>query len=1030
MKNKITVSVLLFILIFTFVSSKIDISNAAGELPATITTYDTERLGIIMNLFDYTTSDSSTNYPTHESLTGINQYTDLYFYGQGGTSSVTGGENTYTGGSIVRQGAIQSTLNSDHYPVSVNGKDLSMIYNSEEITGAKEVYEGVNYLFKRENGIFVYDGSSNYAYYNKTQGDAGDFSVYDSTYDIYEGTGNNLNSSNKQKVGFFPFDQYDPTKVDVGPSDDLAAGVGYNHHYGITIESDFHYTSDGLIDGNDIQFSVNGDDDCYVFLDDVLVLDLGGIHNTVGGSLNITTGNITIDNQVVAVQGHENDIIGATNTIDAVFASVGKTFDRSTNVKHTLKVFYTERGGYYSNVTIRTNVYNIAGEGVIDIPAEKVWDDNDSYNHKNDSVTIQLYADGAPVSGKTATLNKNNDWKTVFVDLPRYHLDAQGNQTAINYTIVETPVANYVPYYSKGITRQVVTSSSWTQVNDFVDGSVHLISTYNWRNNNQTIVLKKGNGEINSSPMTFSTAWGNVNLSRTPDEAELWTAHDAGNGTWLLENDGHYIAIYSNSAGTTSGVTVVDGYTVHDSNTGYYYGKNISFNGSNSKKLVSTFSTDQVTNKYWFYMVEGVDLAATSTNSDWAPDFNIYRRVDTFSTETDSQMNVVENVRQASGGLSVQKIVVRSQDSLDKNYSFRVTLSNANINGIYGDVQFVNGVANFTLKNGDTKQMTPLPVGTTYSIMEIDESETEEITKVRETGTISEGETISSVFRQVGFFALTVTKEWVDNNNAIGRRPSSINVQLYQDGVAYGNSVSLSSASNWTYTWPDLSGNYVWTVDELNTIKNYTKTITTVGDTVVITNTYVEPTKYTLSVDKVVTGNGGDQGKDFGFTISILDPDVAMSNYRGEIQYKIYNQNNVETVSSSFSNGSRNINLKHGYRIELQIPNELVYTVQEETNDYVTTINNVASDTKSTTGTISGNTSITFVNSKSLQTLTGVNINNKPYLQVLIEILIICVIIVLYKKRLYIKYNFTRNLKEPRIFKNAKNARRKNYEGP
>lgn len=92
--------------------------------------------------------------------------------------------------------------------------------------------------------------------------------------------------------------------------------------------------------------------------------------------------------------------------------------------------------------------------------------------------------------------------------------------------------------------------------------------------------------------------------------------------------------------------------------------------------------------------------------------------------------------------------------------------------------------------------------------------------------------------------SIKVTKSWDDDNNSAGKRPDSVQVQLYADGTAYGDPVTLTSAGNWTYTWSSLpvksNGNKIeYTVRELTEAGGYKSSVTgSAEDGFVITNTF------------------------------------------------------------------------------------------------------------------------------------------------------------------------------------------------
>lgn len=95
-----------------------------------------------------------------------------------------------------------------------------------------------------------------------------------------------------------------------------------------------------------------------------------------------------------------------------------------------------------------------------------------------------------------------------------------------------------------------------------------------------------------------------------------------------------------------------------------------------------------------------------------------------------------------------------------------------------------------------------------------------------------------------GKTSVTVTKAWDDSNNQDGKRPSSIEVQLYADGSAKGDKVTLSESNKWAYTWTDLDEKkdgkaIAYTIQEVKVPDGYTSSIS--GDATkgyTITNSY------------------------------------------------------------------------------------------------------------------------------------------------------------------------------------------------
>lgn len=86
------------------------------------------------------------------------------------------------------------------------------------------------------------------------------------------------------------------------------------------------------------------------------------------------------------------------------------------------------------------------------------------------------------------------------------------------------------------------------------------------------------------------------------------------------------------------------------------------------------------------------------------------------------------------------------------------------------------------------------------------------------------------------YIDITVNKLWKNDKEA-GKRPETITVTLYKDGVKY-DSKTISEKDKWTCTWKNLPSQYKWTVDESNLPAGYTKSITQKDNTFTITNTY------------------------------------------------------------------------------------------------------------------------------------------------------------------------------------------------
>ena len=169
--------------------------------------------------------------------------------------------------------------------------------------------------------------------------------------------------------GFFPFNETTTSK----------SAVRYNYGYGAKLEIPFTLTSTGTVkdDYNNeipIRFYFSGDDDVWVFIDDQLVLDIGGAHARVSGVLefdqrdnkkNTVTSYVSrVKNSKTGNYGAENcDEHNHTTATSITYLGTTETYYKNASVsipglstgKHTLTMYYMERGMWESNMAVAFN---------------------------------------------------------------------------------------------------------------------------------------------------------------------------------------------------------------------------------------------------------------------------------------------------------------------------------------------------------------------------------------------------------------------------------------------------------------------------------------------------------------------------------------------------------------------------------------------------------------------------------------------------------------------------------------------------
>lgn len=267
------------------------------------------------------------------------------------------GANAGYTGNYICSGLVEKSLDKSNNIVFTNTEPG--LFRSDDTTNSygKTIYTNVGLPFQ-------YDKTTNYYTFNSNkmsahftdEKPAG--SNTNLTYSASPQTITDLSVQGKSdKASWLPFDNGTSATMDTA-----------TYHFGMQAVIPFSMTANGKMNAADeksadIRFDFSGDDDVWVFVDGKLVLDIGGIHNEMAGTMNFATNKWKVlkstDNTNEDTAGDMNGqkMTGKlfnTDSEEGILGTDRETFAATTS--HTLTVFYLERGAGASNCKIRFNL--------------------------------------------------------------------------------------------------------------------------------------------------------------------------------------------------------------------------------------------------------------------------------------------------------------------------------------------------------------------------------------------------------------------------------------------------------------------------------------------------------------------------------------------------------------------------------------------------------------------------------------------------------------------------------------------------
>lgn len=439
MKKRLLASFLVVCLLTTLFPTVAMAAATTDQLKDHIRTDTKTPVGTTINLFDYWTSNDATA-PTGNDWVeasenvlngGINSGHALKF--STGVGNIGTSINQWTGqAGIASTGMVSRTL-IDGYPqlqagltYTANGdqttdtESLAYLFDPTISHAGKASYPNVSGLLTvGDQGYYTYDSSEYFAEFDGSNS----FIVYDApAVKSYE-------QSTDTAGQFFPFNK--GTDVFTVQGDELISTVNsnncvdgsnygqlqnvlLNHYFGLTMTTQFMQQYGGYTDDTQserVTYHFSGDDDVWIYIDGVLVADLGGCHNTITVDIDFSTGDVIVTHTANGgataepqVRTTLKEIFEAANMAGDSSDWSGNTFSDGTY--HTMNFFYLERGNVDSNMNLKFNLKEIPPSYVVKV-------DQDGNTISN--VGFELYVGDSETGFVIAEGSTDNRGELVFM---------------------------------------------------------------------------------------------------------------------------------------------------------------------------------------------------------------------------------------------------------------------------------------------------------------------------------------------------------------------------------------------------------------------------------------------------------------------------------------------------------------------------------------------------------------------------------------------------------------------------------------
>ncbi len=463
------------------------------------------------------------------------------------------------------------------------------------------------------------------------------------------------------------------------------------------------------------------------------------------------------------------------------------------------------------NGTTITNKYT---PGETSATVTKNWDDNNNQDGKRSTeIKVELYQDGK-ATGKTATLNESNNWSHTWTGLDE---KAKGQQ--VKYTVEElTKVKGYTTHVDNNDMGNLIVTNKYTTETTSISGEKVWDDKDNQdgKRPEKVSVNLLANGEkVETVDVTSETNW--------KYEFKDLPKYDEGKKIEYTVTEDH-VKDYTTDI---NGTTITNKYTPGE--TSATVTKNWDDNNNQDGKRpteikVELYQDGKATGKTailnesnnWTHTWTGLDEKAKGQQVKYTVEE--LTKVKGYTTHVDNNdmgnLIVTNKYTPETTSINGEK-VWDDKDNQDGKRPEKVSI-NLLANGEKVKTVDVTSETNWKY---EFKDLPKYDEG-----KKIEYTVTED--HVKDYTTDINGTTITNKYTP-GETSATVTKNWDDNNNQDGKRPTEIKVELYQDGKATGKTATLNESNNWTHTWAGLDekakGQQVkYTVEELTKVKGYT----------------------------------------------------------------------------------------------------------------------------------------------------------------------------------------------------------------